>query len=214
MNNYSSLALLTDLYQLTMANGYYRTGIADRESIFTLYFRKNPFDNPYTITAGLAHAIDYLQNFHFSGEDIAYLAQLQGNDGQLLFSSAFLTYLSRLQFSCDVDALPEGTVVFPNQPMLRIKGRLIEAQLFETALLNILNFQSLIATKATRVIHAAQGDTVLEFGLRRAQGIDGGLAASRAAYIGGCHATSNVLAGKLFGIPVQGYTRTQLGNVL
>lgn len=204
MNNYSSLALLTDLYQLTMANGYYRTGMADRESVFTLYFRKNPFDNPYTIAAGLAHAIDYLQNFHFSAEDIAYLAQLQGNDGQLLFSSAFLTYLSRLQFSCDVDALPEGTVVFPNQPMLRIKGPLIEAQLFETALLNILNFQSLIATKATRVVRAAQGDTVLEFGLRRAQGIDGGLAASRAAYIGGCHATSNVLAGKLFGIPVRG----------
>ena len=200
----TSLALLTDLYQLTMANGYYRSGMAEQEAVFTLYFRKNPFGNPYTIAAGLEYAIDYLQNFRFSPNDIAYLAQLQGNDGQLLFGAPFLAYLSRLEFSCDVDAMPEGTVVFPNQPLLRVKGKLIEAQLLETALLNIINFQSLIATKATRIVHAAQGDTILEFGLRRAQGIDGGLSASRAAYIGGCHATSNVLAGKLFDIPVRG----------
>lgn len=200
----TSLALLTDLYQLTMAYGYYKHGMADREAVFTLYFRNNPFGNPYTIAAGLEQAVDYLRRFRFTPDDLSYLATLTGNDGRLLFDHKFLSYLGQMELSVDVDAVAEGTVVFPNQPLLRVRGSLLQAQLLETALLNIINFQSLIATKASRVVRAAQGDTVLEFGLRRAQGVDGGMSASRAAYIGGCHATSNVLAGKLLGIPVRG----------
>lgn len=199
-----SLALLTDLYQITMAYGYWKNQMTEREAVFNLFFRKNPFNGGYTIAGGLAYVIDFLENFHFDPSDIAYLATLTGADGKPLFEEAFLDYLTRMRFTCDVDAVPEGTVVFPQEPLLRVKGPLIQAQLLETALLNMVNFQSLIATKAARVCQAAQGDPVLEFGLRRAQGIDGGLAASRAAYIGGCAATSNVLAGKLFGIPVRG----------
>ena len=148
--------------------------------------------------------IDYLSDFKFSVDDIQYLGSLKGSDGQALFDEPFLNYLQRMTFSCDIEAIPEGTAVFPHQPLIRVKGPLIQAQLIETALLTIVNFQTLIATKAARIAKAAQGDTVLEFGLRRAQGIDGGISASRAAYIGGCDATSNVLAGKLFGIPVKG----------
>ncbi|MCS7019271.1 MAG: nicotinate phosphoribosyltransferase [Cytophagales bacterium] len=200
----SSLALLTDLYQITMAYGYWKNRMMEQEAVFNLFFRKNPFNGGYTIAGGLAYVIDFLENFHFDNSDIAYLATLRGSDGKPLFETAFLDYLSNMRFTCDVDAIPEGTVVFPQEPLLRVKGPLIEGQLLETALLNIINFQSLIATKAARICQAAQGEPVLEFGLRRAQGIDGGLAASRAAYIGGCAATSNVLAGKLFGIPVRG----------
>ncbi len=201
---HTSLALLTDLYQLTMSYGYWKAGRADEEAVFHWFYRKNPFKGDYAIACGLEDMVAYFQNFKFSVEDIQYLGALQGNDGRPLFEEAFLNYLQRMEFSCDIDAIPEGTVVFPHEPLLRIKGPIIQAQILETAILNILNFQTLIASKSARVVDAANGDMVLEFGLRRAQGIDGGLSASRAAYIGGAHATSNVLAGRLFGIPVKG----------
>lgn len=200
----NQFGLLTDLYQLTMAYGYWKQQIHDRPAVFHLYFRKAPFQNHYAISAGLALAIDFLNQFRFTAEDVHYLGSIKGPDGKVLFPESFLNYLQRLKFSCDIDAIPEGTVVFPNQPLIRVKGPLLQAQLIETALLTIINFSTLIATKAARVVQAAQGDTVLEFGLRRAQGIDGGITASRSAYVGGCHATSNVLAGRYLGIPVKG----------
>ena len=200
----SSLALLTDLYQITMAYGYWKSGTTEKEAVFNLYFRKNPFQGGYAIACGLEYVIDYLENFKFEKSDLDYLATIKGNDGNQLFDDAFLEYLAEMTFSCDIDAVPEGTVIFPNEPLVRIKGPLFQCQMLETPLLNIINFQTLIATKASRLHIAAKGDPVLEFGMRRAQGIDGSLAASRAAYIGGCSATSNVLAGKLFGIPVKG----------
>lgn len=198
------LALLTDLYQLTMAYGYWKTGRAKREAVFHLFFRNSPFQGGYAIAAGLQYVVDFLENFQFADDDIEYLAGLTGNDRKPLFEREFLKYLAGLALECDVDAVPEGTVVFPHQPLVRVQGPILQCQILESALLNLINFQSLIATKAARVSAAAGGEPVLEFGLRRAQGIDGALAASRAAYIGGCDATSNVLAGKLFGIPVKG----------
>lgn len=198
------LALLTDLYELTMAYGYWKAGIGDRQAVFHLIFRDNPFRGGFTIAAGLAHVVDYLEHVHFGQPDIAYLAGLSGVDGKPLFEPAFLDVLGGTSLVCDVDGIPEGTVVFPHEPLIRVRGPLIQAQILETALLNLVNFQTLIATKAARVVIAARGEPVLEFGLRRAQGIDGALSASRAAYIGGCAATSNVLAGRLFGIPVKG----------
>jgi nicotinate phosphoribosyltransferase len=197
-------ALLTDLYQLTMAYGYWKSGKADQEAVFELSFRKAPFQCGYAIAAGLAPAIDFLAAFHFTEDDTAFLATLFGNDDKPLFETAFLDYLRTLRFTCDVHAIPEGTAVFPHEPLLRIQGPILQCQLLETAMLNLINFQSLVATKAARVCLATRGEPVLEFGLRRAQGVDGALAASRAAYIGGCAATSNVLAGKLHGIPVRG----------
>lgn len=199
-----SLALLTDLYQLTMAYGYWKSGVREREAIFNLHFRRNPFGGGFTVAAGLDYVIDLLKHFRFEGEDLKYLAGLTGNDGRPLFEAAFLEYLHGLRFTSDVDAVPEGTAVFPNEPLIRLRGPIIECQILETPLLNLVNFQTLIATKAARVCMAAGADSVLEFGLRRAQGIDGALQASRAAYIGGCAATSNVLAGRLFGMPVKG----------
>ncbi len=204
-NLYSSnLTLLTDLYQLTMAYGYWKAGMTDREAVFNLFFRRNPFKGGYAIACGLSYVIDFLENFNIADEDVAYLSTLKGNDDKPLFEPKFLEYLQNLEFTCDVDAVEEGSVVFPQEPLIRIKGSLIQCQILETLLLNMVNFQSLIATKSSRICLAARGEEVLEFGLRRAQGIDGGLAASRAAYVGGCAATSNVLAGKLFGIPVKG----------
>jgi nicotinate phosphoribosyltransferase len=200
----TNLSLLTDLYQITMAYGYWKTGIHNRESVFHLFYRKNPFGNPYAIACGLEQAVEYLQNLHFSETDVAYLETLKGSDGQPLFDKDFLNFLLEFRFTCDVDAITEGSVVFPHEPLIRVKGPLWQANLIETTLLNIINFSTLIATKASRVAKAAEGDTILEFGLRRAQGIDGGLTASRAAYIGGCHATSNVAAGMLYNIPVKG----------
>jgi nicotinate phosphoribosyltransferase len=196
--------LFTDLYQLTMGYGYWKKGIADRQAVFHLFYRKNPFDNPYVLAAGLELVIDLLQNYRFSVDDIQYLGSLKDPEGKALFSESFLNYLQRMEFRCSIDAVPEGSVVFPHQPILRVEGPLIQAQLIETALLNIINFSSLITTKAARVCRATEGEGVLEFGLRRAQGIDGGLTASRSAYIGGCIGTSNVMAGRLFGIPVKG----------
>ena len=199
-----SLALLTDLYELTMAYGYWKTGIRDRQAVFHLSFRENPFRGGLAVACGLATAVEYLEGLRFDDEDAAYLAGLEGNDGRPLFEAAFLDFLRGLRLACDVDALPEGTVVFAHEPLVRVVGPLIQAQLIESALLNIVNFQTLVATKAARVVMAAAGDPVLEFGLRRAQGIDGALSASRAAYVGGCAGTSNVLAGRLYGIPVKG----------
>ena len=196
--------LLTDLYQLTMAYGYWKLGIHEREAVFHQLFRKHPFRSQYAVLAGLANAIDFLQHWHFKEEDVNYLRGLRAPNGTVLFTDEFLDYLKELRFSCDIDAIPEGFIVFPHEPLLRVKGPLLQAQLVESTLLNIINFQTLIATKAARVYQAANGDPVLEFGMRRAQGPDGALSASRAAFIGGCVATSNVLAGKLYGIPVSG----------
>lgn len=199
-----SLALLTDFYQLTMAYAYWKSGKSEQEAVFNLFFRKHPFQSGFTIAAGLEYVVDFCNNFTFNEDDLSYLGNMKNSDGSPVFVPDFLEYLKEMKFSCDIDAVEEGTVVFPHTPMIRVKGPLIQCQLLETALLNIINFQTLIATKAARVVLAAKGDSVLEFGLRRAQGIDGALAASRASYIGGCSATSNVMAGKLFGIPVSG----------
>ena len=200
----SSLILLTDFYQLTMAYGYWKAGIHERETVFYHNFRQAPFNGRYTICAGLGTLIDYLLNFQFTKDDIDYLAGLTDTQGKVLFPTDFLNYLQRLRFACDIDAIEEGTVVFPQEPLVRVKGPLLQCQLLESILLNIINFQSLIATSAARLLQASRGEPIFEFGLRRAQGFDGALMASRAAYIGGCSATSNVLAGKLLGIPVRG----------
>ncbi|MGH7146180.1 MAG: nicotinate phosphoribosyltransferase, partial [Planctomycetota bacterium] len=197
-------ALLTDLYQLTMAYGYWKTGRADYGAVFHLHFRTAPFGGGYAIAAGLEPALDWLRDFHFAPDDLAWLAQLSGNDGRPLFDPAFLRDLGELRLTVDIDAVPEGTVVFPHEPLLRVRGSILQGQLLETALLCLVNFSTLIATKAARICRAAGPDPVLEFGLRRAQGFDGGLTASRAAYLGGCAATSNLLAGRRFGIPVKG----------
>ncbi|HHY83545.1 MAG TPA: nicotinate phosphoribosyltransferase [Clostridiales bacterium] len=193
-----NLTMMTDLYQLTMMYGYYKTNTHKRQAVFDLFFRKPNNNSSYAIAAGLEQVIDYIENLHFDKEDIDYLNSLN------LFNDEFLDMLRELHFTGDIYAVPEGTVVFPNEPMVRVKAPLMEAQLIETALLNIINHQTLIATKASRVVMAAQGGSVLEFGLRRAQGPDAGIFGARAAIIGGCSATSNVLTGQMFGIPVKG----------
>ncbi|MET0344480.1 MAG: nicotinate phosphoribosyltransferase [Polyangiales bacterium] len=196
--------LLTDLYQLTMAQGYYRARRADDRAVFHLGFRRPPFAGGYALAAGLEPALTFVADYRFSADEIAYLGALPGDDGAPLFAADFLAFLRDLRLDVDIDAMPEGTVAFGQEPLLRVQGSLIACQLIETTLLNTINFQTLIATKAARVCEAAGAAPVLEFGLRRAQGVDGALAASRAAYIGGCSATSNVLAGKRYGIPVRG----------
>lgn len=200
----SGFGLLTDLYQLTMAYGYWKHNIHDKEVVFHLFYRKNPFQGDYALSAGLALVIDYLKNLRFTVHDIQYLGSLKGSDGKALFDESFLNYLQRMEFSCDIDAIPEGTIVFPHQPLIRVKGPWLQAQLIETAMLNLINFSTLIATKAARIVQATEGGTVLEFGMRRAQGVDGSITATRSAYIGGCHGTSNVMAGQMYGIPVRG----------
>lgn len=199
-----SPALLTDLYELTMACAYWKAGAGAREAVFSLFYRAQPFNSGYAVCCGLAYVIDYIEHFRFTEAELAYLAEVPGAGGKPLFDRPFLDFLAGLRITCDIDAIPEGTVVFPHEPLVRVRGPLIEAQLVESALLNFINFQTLIATKAARVCQAARGRPVLEFGLRRAQGIDGALTVARAAYAGGCDATSNVLAGRLFGIPVKG----------
>jgi len=192
----TSLALLTDFYELTMAYGYWRAGMVRREAAFHLFFREEPFGGDYAIAAGLAPAIDYLNALRFDDDDLRYLANF--------FPADYLDYLGTMRFTCDVDAIPEGTTVFAHEPLVRVCGPIDQAQIVESALLNIINFQTLIATKASRIVAAAQGDPVIDFGLRRAQGNDGAVAATRAAFVGGVRATSNVLAGARFGIPVKG----------
>ena len=196
--NYSDLTLLTDFYQITMMQGYYSAKQQEQEVVFDLFYRENPLGNGYSIACGLAQVIDYIERLQFTAEDVAYLRE------QGCFKEDFLEYLLDFKFTGEIYAVPEGTVVFPNEPLLRVKAPIMQAQLIETAILNIVNHQSLIATKAARVVWAAQGDVVLEFGLRRAQGPDAGIYGARAAIIGGCDSTSNVLAGKMFGIPISG----------
>lgn len=197
MNN-QNLTLLTDLYQLTMMQGYFKNKDRNETVIFDAFYRTNPQRGGYAICAGLAQVIEYIKELHFTEEDIAYLSGLN------LFEKDFLDYLKTFQFTGDIYALPEGSVMFPREPMIKVVAPILEAQLIETAILNIMNHQSLIATKASRICYAAKPDGVMEFGLRRAQGPDAGTYGARAAIIGGCVATSNVLAGKLFDVPVRG----------
>lgn len=192
------LSLLTDLYELTMLEGYYQSGTIDRKAVFDVFFREAPFSGSYAVFAGLEKVIAYLTALSFDDDDITYLRQLN------LFSKDLLDYVRGFQFSGDVYSFPEGSLIFPQEPILRIDAPLSEAQLIETAVLNFVNFQTLIASKASRICSAARERPVIEFGLRRSQGQDGGLSASRASYVGGCEGTSNVLAGKMFGIPVRG----------
>lgn len=199
-----SLSLFTDLYQLTMVYGYWKAGIAEREAVFHLNFRRWPFKGGFGIAAGLETAVWFMQAMRFTPDDLEYLSSLKDPHGAPLFEKEFMSFLESFSFSCHVDALPEGTAVFPYEPILRVTGPIWQAQLMESPLLNLINFQTLIATKSVRICLAAHPDPVIEFGMRRAQGIDGAISASRAAFIGGCSSTSHVLAGKLFGIPVRG----------
>ena len=192
-----NLTLLTDLYELTMMQGYFESQSSE-VVVFDAFYRKNPCGNGYAITAGLEQVIDYIKNLHFSEEDIAYLKSIG------IFHDAFLDYLRDFHFEGDIYAIPEGSVVFPHEPLLKVIAPIMQAQLVETAILTILNHQSLIATKAARVVRAARGNGVMEFGLRRAQGPDAGVYGARAAMIAGCIGTSNVLAGQLFDVPVKG----------
>lgn len=192
-----NLTLLTDLYELTMMQGYYEKG-QNENVIFDVFFRQNPCNNGYSVCAGLDQVIDYIKNLHFTYDDVDYLRGLG------IFKEDFLHYLSGFHFSGDIYAIPEGTVVFPKEPLLKVVAPIMEAQLVETTILNIINHQSLIATKTSRIVFAANGDGIMEFGLRRAQGPDAGLYGARAAMIGGCVGTSNVLAGQMFDVPVMG----------
>ena len=193
-----NLTLLTDLYELTMMQGYFKEKDANETVIFDAFYRSNPVGSGYSICAGLQQVIEYIENLHFEQDDIDYLRSTG------LFEEDFLEYLKNFHFSGDIYAIPEGTVVFPREPLVKVIAPIMEAQLIETALLNIINHQSLIATKAARVVYAAKGDGVMEFGLRRAQGPDAGIYGARAAMIAGCIGTSNVLCGKMFHVPVKG----------
>ncbi|MCI6267232.1 MAG: nicotinate phosphoribosyltransferase [Clostridiales bacterium] len=193
-----NLTMMTDLYELTMMNGYLRYGKDKNRACFDLFYRRRGDVTAYAVAAGLEQVIEYVQNLRFTQEDIEYLRSLA------IFDDAFLSYLSDFHFTGEILAVPEGTIVFPDEPILRVIAPIMEAQLLETALLNIINHQTLIATKAARVVQSARGDKVLEFGLRRAQGPDAGIYGARASIIGGCQATSNVLTGQLFGVPVGG----------
>lgn len=193
-----NLTLLTDLYELTMMQGYYEKRDINDNAIFDMFFRSSPNNSGYSICAGLEQVIEYINNLNFNEEDIIYLRSTG------LFKETFLEYLKNFRFTGDVYAIPEGSLIFPKEPIIKVIAPVMQAQLIETAVLNIINHQSLIATKAARVVHSAQGDKVLEFGLRRAQGPDAGIYGARAAVIGGCAATSNVLAGQAFNIPIGG----------
>ena len=189
--------MLTDLYELTMMQGYFKNH-SNETVVFDAFYRKNPSGNGFAIAAGLDQVIDYIKNLTFDQKDIEYLRSLK------LFDEDFLEYLSKFRFTGDIYAIPEGTVVFPREPLVKVVAPIMEAQLVETAILTIVNHQSLIATKTARVVYAAKGDGIMEFGLRRAQGPDAGIYGARAAMIGGCIGTSNVLAGQLFDVPVKG----------
>ncbi len=193
----TNLTLLTDLYELTMMQGYFKNP-TDQVVVFDAFYRHNPCDGGYAIAAGLEQIIEYVRDLHFHPDDIDYLRTLG------IFDTDFLEYLRGFHFTGDIYAIPEGTVVFPREPLLKVVAPVMEAQLLETAILNILNHQSLIATKASRVVYAAKGDGIMEFGLRRAQGPDAGIYGARAAMIGGCIGTSNVLTGQMFNVPVKG----------
>ena len=198
INKNANLSMLCDYYELTMGNGYFVQGMQDRITYFDIFFRSVPDNGGFAIAAGLEQAIEYVQQLHFDEDDIAYLRSRK------MFDEGFLQYLRGFRFTGDIWAVPEGTPVFLREPLITVRAPAIQAQLVETYLLLQINHQSLIATKASRVVHAAQGDPVLEFGLRRAQGPDAGTVGARAAVIGGCVATSNVLTGKLYDVPVKG----------
>lgn len=193
-----NLTLLTDLYELTMVGGYLVNGKETQKANFDYFFRKIPDEGGYCIAAGLEQVIDYIEHIHFTADDLTYLESLK------TFPQKVLDYLEQFHFTGDLSAVPEGTVVFPNEPIIRVTAPLPEAQFIESALLNMMNFQTLIATKAARLCVAAEGDPVVEFGLRRAHGPDAAIGAARAAFIGGVQGTSNVLAGKLFDLPLRG----------
>ena len=193
-----NLTMLTDLYQLTMMYGYLKSGMRDNIATFDMFYRSKDQSTHYAIMAGLEQLIDYLKNLHFDEEAIEYLRGLG------IFDEEFMQELRDFKFTGDVYAVPEGTIVFPGEPLVRVTAPIFEAQLVETALLNIINHQTLIATKASRVVQAAEGGTVMEFGLRRAQGPDAGIYGARAAIIGGCKSTSNVLTGQMYNIPIAG----------
>ena len=193
-----NLTLLTDLYELTMMQGYFKEKDANETVIFDAFYRSNPDGNAFAICAGLEQVIEYIKNLHFEPEDVEYLRSTG------LFSEDFLDYLLHFKFSGDIYAIPEGTVMFPREPMIKVIAPIMEGQLVETAILNIMNHQSLIATKTSRIVYAARGDGIMEFGLRRAQGPDAGIYGARAAMIAGCVGTSNVLAGQIFDVPIKG----------
>ena len=193
-----SLALHTDLYQINMAESYWADGIHERKAVFELFFRNLPFGNGYALFAGLERVLDYLRDFHFSESDLAYLKDDLG------YEDDFISYLKELRFSGDVYSMVEGELVFANEPIIRVEATLIEAQLIETALLNIVNYQTLIATKASRIKQVVKDEVVMEFGSRRAHEMDAAIWGARATFIGGVEATSNVRAGKRFDIPVAG----------
>ena len=196
--DHRNLTLLTDLYELTMMQGYFKEKDANETVIFDMFYRTNPHGNGFAICAGLEQAIEYIKGLHFDESDIEYLRSLN------IFAEDFLEYLSTFRFTGDIYAIPEGTVVFPRESLIKVIAPIMQAQLVETALLTIINHQSLIATKTERIVHAAKGDGVMEFGLRRAQGADAGTYGARAAMIAGCIGTSNVLRGKMFDVPVKG----------
>lgn len=198
MNVVRNLTLLTDFYELTMTNGYFEAGFINKIAYFDMFFRKIPDNGGFAIMAGVEQLIEYLENLKFSDEDIAYLR------GKRIFQEGFLEYLKNFKFCCDVWAVPEGTPIFPNEPIVIVRGPIIQAQFIETMLLLIINHQSLIATKANRIVRAAKGRNVMEFGSRRAQGADGAIFGARAAYIGGCIGTACTLADKEFGTPAIG----------
>ena len=199
-----NLTLLTDLYQLTMAQGYWQQQSLGMQACFYMFYRENPFGGGYAISCGVDQIAELIEGFGFTDDDIAYLKELPAPDGTPLFDAAFLDWLRSMELDVDIDVVPDGSVVFPREPLVRVTGSLMQCQLLETCILNGMNFQTLIATKAARVVYAAQGRAVAEFGLRRAQGPDGGVSGDRAAYVGGCGSVANVMAGKKYGIPVSG----------
>lgn len=198
------LALFADAYAFTAPYAFWKSGLHETRVSFYMFHRKAPFGSGYAIAAGLQYVSDWLKGYYLDKSDLGFLAEMSGNDGKPLFEAGFLDYLDNFKFRCDVDAVPEGTVVFPHEPMVRMEGTILECLLAETFILTTVNSQSLFATKASRVCEAAKGEPVMEFGARRAQGLDGAIAAARACYIGGTAGTSLLQAGKLFKIPVKG----------
>ncbi len=199
-----SMALSTDLYQLTMAYAHWKAGSANKEGVFNLFFRKNPFDGGYAVACGLEHLVDTVTSFGYDDSDLTFLSQLRGNDGRPLFEDAFLHFLGAMNIDLEIDAVPEGTVVFPHEPLVRAKGTLLQGTLFETPFLTDIGFPTLVCTKGTRITLAAKGEPWVDFGLRRAHSPDAALRAARAARIAGAAGTSNVLAAKLYRIPCKG----------
>ena len=197
-SNKLNMTMLCDFYELTMGNGYFKAGYKDRITHFDLYFRSVPDKGGYAIAAGLEQVIDYLRDLHFDPEDIQYLRDRK------IFDEAFLEYLANFKFTGDIYAIPEGTPVFPHEPILTVRAPAIQTQLLETYLLLTINHQSLIATKANRIVRAAKGRTVLEFGSRRAQGSSGAIDGARAAFIGGCNGTACTISDQLYGVPAGG----------